>query len=184
MAVFDSSSAGGGSLAPSSWTLPRAAQTAMPLASPPASSAAAPSWGAPQPAPSAAAPSCGAPQPAHVAELPLGEAVLEWRRPKRPGQVVRHYITSRHGLVERVDHATGRMQVRFPDTLAVETRWQVAGVAEHNPRGPKGMIITRWPQRAQLSMQMLLSFAIIAGRFFLSGALIGPRRRCIEQLRT
>ena len=42
------------------------------LASPPASSAAAPSWGAPQPAPSAAAPSCGAPQPAHVAELPLG----------------------------------------------------------------------------------------------------------------
>ena len=59
-------------------------------------------------------------QPAHVA----AEAV--WRRPKRAGQVVRHYTTSRHGLVERVDDATGRMQVRFPDTLKVETRWQKA----------------------------------------------------------
>ena len=61
-------------------------------------------------------------QPAHVA----AEAVLEWRRPNRAGQVVRHHITSRHGLVERVDHATGRMLVRFPDTLKVETRWQKA----------------------------------------------------------
>ena len=59
-------------------------------------------------------------------DQPLGEGVLEWRRPKRPGQVVRHYITSRHGLVERVDDATGRMHVRFPDTLKVETRWQKA----------------------------------------------------------
>ena len=60
-------------------------------------------------------------QPAHVA----AEAV-QWRRPKEAGQVVRHHITFRHGLVERVDHATRKMQVRFPDTLKVETRWHTA----------------------------------------------------------
>ena len=58
-------------------------------------------------------------------ERPVNEGVYEWSRPKRVGQVVRHYITSRHGLVEHVDGA-GRMKVRFPDTLGVETRWQKA----------------------------------------------------------
>ena len=35
----------------------------------------------------------------HAMELPLSEGVYEWRRPKRQGQVVRHYITARHGIV-------------------------------------------------------------------------------------
>ena len=43
-------------------------------------------------------------------ERPVNEGVYEWSRPKRVGQVVRHYITSRHGLVEHVDGA-GRMKV-------------------------------------------------------------------------
>ena len=68
----------------------------------------------------------GAPQPAQVTDLALPEAVLAWSRPKRVGQVVRHFKTSRHGLVEAVDHATGRMLLRFPDTLKTETRWQSA----------------------------------------------------------
>ena len=42
-----------------------------------------------------------------------------------PGQVVRHYKTSRHGLVMQVD-GTGHMKVCFPDTLGLETRWQTA----------------------------------------------------------
>ena len=68
----------------------------------------------------------GAPQPAHGAELALPEAVLAWQRPKSVGQVVKHFKTSRHGIVEGVDHATGRMVVRFPDTFKTETRWQRA----------------------------------------------------------
>ena len=59
-------------------------------------------------------------------ERPVNEGVYEWSRPKRVGQVVRHWKTSRHGLVVAVDDDGRRMNVRFPDTLGVETRWQKA----------------------------------------------------------
>ena len=55
------------------------------------------------------------------------QCVSEWKRPKRPGQVVRHFQSNRHGIVIRVeDMPTGKMTVRFPDTMDEETRWQTA----------------------------------------------------------
>ena len=51
---------------------------------------------------------------------------------ERPGQVVRHYITGRHGIVMRVEDGVGQympagqMRVYFPDIMGVETRWQKA----------------------------------------------------------
>ena len=60
------------------------------------------------------------------------QCVSEWKRPKRPGQVVRHYITGRHGIVMRVEDGvgqympTGQVRVYFPDIMDVETRWQKA----------------------------------------------------------
>ena len=55
------------------------------------------------------------------------QCVFEWQRPKRPGQVVRHFQSNRHGIVIRVeDMPTGKMTVRFPDTMDEETRWQTA----------------------------------------------------------
>ena len=63
---------------------------------------------------------------AHSMELPLSAGVYQWNRPKQPGQVVRHWTSSRHGLVMEVDSTTRRMKVCFPDTLRLETRWQTA----------------------------------------------------------
>ena len=55
------------------------------------------------------------------------QCVSEWKRPKRPGQVVRHYRTGRHGIVIRVeDMPAGQMSVCLPDTMQEETRRQTA----------------------------------------------------------
>ena len=68
---------------------------------------------------------------AHAMDQPLSEGVSQWTRLKRPGQVVRHYKTSRHGIVVQTDGPdlpAGKIKVRFPDTLCVETRWHTAFV--------------------------------------------------------